>query len=87
MQIDPIKEPRERRDGLGGEAGVNGFQKYDQHSEEMFERYGINDKEWRHAAYAFAYEKGHAFGFGEVEIEFGDVMELLRVVGVYDGRL
>ncbi|MFG3710926.1 hypothetical protein [Micromonospora sp. NPDC047730] len=52
---------------------------YGEHSAEMREKYGEGLTEAQHnKVYAFAYERGHAFGYSEVESHYEEVAELAR---------
>lgn len=45
---------------------------------DLFEMYGVSDNPKRGAAYAIAYEYGHAYGFSEVDSYFSNIITLIK---------
>ena len=45
---------------------------------DLFEYYGVKDNPKREAAYALAYEYGHANGYSEIDNYFSDLVNLIK---------
>lgn len=50
----------------------------DEFKKDLFEEFGVTDNPKRERAYAYAWDKGHASGLGEVYNEFSDIVELIK---------
>lgn len=44
----------------------------------LFKEYGVETNPKREKAFSMAWERGHSYGYGEVEGEFMDLVELLK---------